>query len=57
MERETFVFCVITFESIEFQTRSAPQNDCLNLSFVKDMNVDGEKLARHGTKTAIRTGG
>ena len=31
-----FTFCAITFEPIEVQTRSAPQNDRLNLSFVKD---------------------
>ena len=50
---ETFSFCVITFESIEFQTRSAPQNERLNLSFVKDTYVDCGKLARNGRKTAI----
>ena len=47
---EIFAFCVITFEPIGFQTHSAPQNDRLNLSFVK---VDGGKLARNGRKTAI----
>ena len=30
----SFAFCVITFESIEVQTCSAPQNDRLNLSFM-----------------------
>jgi hypothetical protein len=35
------------------QTRSAPQNDRLNLSFVKDIYVDGRKLARNGRKTTI----
>ena len=48
-----FVFCVITFQPIEVQTCSAPQNDRLNLSFVKDIYVDGGKLARDGPKTAI----
>jgi hypothetical protein len=38
---------------IEVQTRSAPQNDRLNLSFVKDNYVDGGKLARN----AIWAGG
>ena len=52
-ETEIFAFCVITFEPIEVQTRSAPQNDRLNLSFVKDIYVDGRKLARNGRKTAI----
>ena len=31
----------------------SPQNDRLNLSFVKDMYVDGKKLARNGRKTVI----
>ena len=35
-EMELFAFCVIIFEPIEVQTHSAPQNDRLNLSFVKD---------------------
>ena len=48
---EKNVFCVINFEPIEVQTHSAPQNDCLNLSFVK--NVDAGKVARNGRKTAI----
>ena len=43
---------LITFEPIEVQTRSAPQTDRLNLSFVKDIYVDGRKLARNGRKTA-----
>ena len=47
------MFYVITFEPIEVQTRSAPQNDRLNLSFVKDIHVDGGKLARNGQKTTI----
>ena len=49
----SFAFCVITFEPIEVQTRSAPQNDRLNLSFVKDRYVDGGKLASNGGKTTI----
>ena len=53
----SFAFCVITFELIEVQTRSAPQNDRLNLSFVKDIYVNGRKLARNGRKTVIRAGG
>ena len=36
----SFAFCVITFEPIEVQTCSAPQNDRLSLSFVKDICVD-----------------
>ena len=37
MEMEIFAFCVITFEKIEVRTCSAPHNDRLNLSFVKDI--------------------
>ena len=44
----SFAFCVITFEPIKVQTCSAPQNDCLNLSFVKDIVVDCGKLAING---------
>ena len=52
-ETEKNAFCVINFESIEVQTHSALQNDRLNLSFVKDIDVDGRKVARNGRKTAI----
>ena len=34
---------VIAFDPIEIQTQQAPQNDCLNLSVLKDFNVVGEK--------------
>ena len=50
---ETFAFCVITFEPIEVQTCSAPQNDHLNLSFVKNEHTYGEKMARNGCITVI----
>ena len=49
----SFAFCVITFEAIDVQTRSAPQNGHLNLSFVKDIYVDGGKLAKNGRKMMI----
>ena len=42
---EIIAFCVITFQPIKVQTCSAPQNDRLNLSFVKDIYVDGGNLA------------
>ena len=48
-----FAIFVINFEPIEVQTHSAPQKDRVNLSFVKDINVDGQKVARNGRKTAI----
>ena len=40
---EILAFCVMRFEPIKIQTRLAPQNDRLNLSFVKDENTVGEK--------------
>ena len=49
----SFAFCVITFEPIMIQTCSAPQNDRLNFSFVKDIKVVVEKTARNCRKTAI----
>ena len=47
----SFAFCVITFEPIEVQTCSAPQNDRLNLVFVKDIKLVAKKMARNGRKT------
>ena len=51
-----FFFCIsgITFEPNKIQTCSAPQNESLNLSFVKDINVVSNKLARNCRKTAIQ---
>ena len=40
---EKITFCVITFDPIKIQTRSAPQNDRLNFSFVKDTYVEMAK--------------
>ena len=43
-EREIFVLCVMTFEPIQMiETRPAPQNDCLNFSFVNNNHVDAKK--------------
>ena len=53
VKKNIFAFCIITFEPIKVQTFSAPQNDRLNLRFVKEIYEDGEKLARNGRKTAI----
>ena len=50
---EKIAFCVITFETIKIQTHSAPQNDRLNFSFVKDIHVDGGNLAWNSCKTVI----
>ena len=46
------IFCV-TFGPIKIKTCLAPQNDRLDLSFVKDTYVVVEKMARNGRKTAI----
>ena len=43
--------CLKTFEPKKFDIYSARQNDLL--SFVKDVYVDGKKLARNGRKTDI----
>ena len=43
----------IAFDSIEIQTHQAPQNDWLNLSFLKDFCLVGEKMARKGHKMVI----
>ena len=48
-----FVFCVITVVQMMIQTCLAPQNDSLNLSFVKDINTVGKKMTRNGTTAAI----
>ena len=42
---EKIAFCVITFDPIKIETHSAPQNDRLNFSFMKDICVDGGNLA------------
>ena len=50
---EILMFCVITFEPIKFKTCSTPQNDRLNFSFVKDIHIVGEKMAKYIRKTDI----
>ena len=47
-----FIF-VITFEPKKIQTRLAPQNDRLNLRFVKYIHVVGKTITRSGLKTSI----
>ena len=37
----------------KIKTRTEPQKDHLNLSFVKDMHVVGDKMTRKGRKMAI----
>ena len=45
--------CVISFEPFKVQTCSPPQNDHLNLSFVKGIYVDNGKLAKNSQKMTI----
>ena len=54
-EMEIFAFGVITFEPINIQTCLAPQNVCLNISFVKDVHVHScqKKMIQSGLKTTI----
>ena len=51
----SFAFCVITYEPIEVQTFSAPQNDRQNLVFVKDIKVVVEKMTRNRRKMIEKT--
>ena len=52
----SFAFCVITYEPIEVQTFSAPQNDRQNLGFVKDIKVVVEKMTRNRRKVIGKPG-
>ena len=44
---------VIALDPIRIWTHYAPQNDRLNLSFVKDVHEVGKKMARNGHKMAV----
>ena len=50
---EILTFYAIKFEPIKMQKRSAPQNDRLNFSFVKDTYVYAGKMARKDGKMVI----
>ena len=45
--------CVNIFHKTKIQTCLEPQNDHLNLSFVKNINTIVKKMAKNGRKTAI----
>ena len=47
------MFYAVAFNPIEIQTHQAPQNDRLNLSFVKDFYVVSKEIARNGHTMAI----
>jgi hypothetical protein len=49
-KKRKWKYWVITFEPIKNKTCLAPQNDCLNLSFVKYIYAVFEKMARNGQK-------
>ena len=44
---EILTFYAITVKSIKVQKHLAPQNDRLNLSFVKDTYANAEKMVIH----------
>ena len=48
-----FVFSVVAFDTVKIQICLATQSDCLNLSFVKDINVVGKKMTRNGLRIPI----
>ena len=50
---EIVAFYEIAIEPIKVQTCSASQNDCLNVSFVKDKYGNAKKMARKGGKIVI----
>ena len=48
-----FLFYVIAFDQIKILTSWAPQNDHLKHSFVKDIDVVGEKITINSPKMFI----
>ena len=52
METKKFVFYSVAFDPIKIQTCLAPQNDCQQLSFLKDVSVVGKKMTRNDPKMA-----
>ena len=50
---EFWAFFDIGDKPIKIQTLLAPQNDCLNLLFMKDIYVEAPKMARNGLNIVI----
>ena len=50
---EFWAFFDISDKPIKIQTLSAPQNDRLNLLFMKDMYVRAQKMVKNGLKIVI----
>ena len=46
-------YFVVAFDPIKICTNYAPQNDCWNLSFVKDIYIVAKKMTTNGPKRAI----
>ena len=53
--KDRLFFACVAFWVMTFDC-SAPQNDRLKFSFVKDIRVVVKKMVRNGRKTAIRAG-
>ena len=53
VKTEILTLYATTFEPIKIQKRSAPQNDRLNISFVKDAYVNAKKMGRKVGKLVI----
>ena len=47
------MFYVVAFDPIEFLTCYTPQNDHLNLIFVKDIHAVCKEMTRNGPKMVI----
>ena len=50
---EFWAFFDVSDKPIKIQTLSAPQNDSLNLLFMKDIYVGAQKMARNGLNIVI----
>ena len=50
---EFLAFFDISDKPIKIQTLSAPQNDRLNLFFMKDIYVGAQEMARNGLQIVI----
>ena len=53
MRKPPFTSEAINFEPIKIWTHYAPQNDRLDLGFVKDKHIGGGKTARNSWEIAI----
>ena len=49
-KRDFHQYFVVAFDPIKICTNYAPQNDCWNLSFVKDIYIVAKKMTTNGPK-------